>query len=213
MEFLQNPYVIGWFWVLITLGVMWAWAYTSNQNKINAAKTYSQQLTSFLGREYDQAQNLGDKFIITKVMDPNKKYVMINGQDTKRYYKYPIKGTFLAYTGQSLSNGATLDEPFTPGEWQVVVGMFTTNDDLKNCTNTQKGNDNYYLDAAQVDTDDGKADLCYGYDDTISQVIVAGTPTTIANIKNNVFKTSSNVKEITVTDGTNNFSGLVITIK
>ena len=212
ISFTQNPLILGAVAILTGIIVMAAMAYISSQRKINDAKLYASSLNSFLSQRYEQEQALGNTFNVQAVMDPAHKYVKINDQDTKLFYKYPIKWTFVAYTGSKLTAGATVDEKwYNLGNGQVAIGLFTTNDDLNSCNGTG-GTNTVYLDANDF-TANGPTDICGGFDDTISQVIVAGTPDTIKTIKDKVFKTASNVHEITVNDGSTALSGLVIDLK
>ena len=218
-EISQNPLVMTVFGAIIAIAVVGTIAYLNNRWKANDAEIYATTMNSYLSQEYNKAQSFGNDFYVSTVLDPNGKYIKVNDQNTKLFYKYPITDTFVTATGAKLQEWDTVDMPNDSiKDGQVAIGLFTTSSDLtaSNCSGAVNGTDSHYMTEkyATKANQSGKPDICKGYDDTISQVIVAGKPNVIKSIKSNVFKTASNVDDITVKDGgTTALSWLVITLK
>ena len=222
-EISQNPLVMSVFGAIIAVAVVGTIAYLNNENKANDAQIYATTLNGYLSQQYDKAQALSNDFYIASTLDKGNKYVKINGQNIKQFYKYPIATTFVTATGSELQAGDEVNMTWgTVNNGQVAIGLFTTSNDLTatscNINGTKYVTDWTYSHVmAAKDWTKTNAqwapDICKGYDDTISQIIVAGKPATIKSIENNVFKTASNVDEITVDNGGTTLSWLVITLK
>lgn len=218
-EISQNPLVMSVFGAIIAVAVVGTIAYLNNKNKANDAQIYATTLNGYLSQQYDKAQSLWNDLYIASTLDKGNKYVKVNGQNIKQFYKYPIATTFVTATGSKLQAGDEVNMTWgTVNNGQVAIGLFTTSNDLTNANCGSYVTDWTYshVMAAKDWTKanaDWKSDICKGYDDTISQVIVAGKPDTIKSIENNVFKTASNVDEITVDNSGATLSWLVITLK
>lgn len=218
-ELSENVLVKTVFGAIVAVAVVGAIAYFNNQSKINDASIYATTLNWYLQQEYNKAQSFWNDFYINTVLNSNGEYVEINDQKTKQFYKYPIAETFITATGSKLGEGSGVNMTWTDlRNGQVAIGLFTTSSDLTdaNCGNYVYSWTYSYVMNAKDWTKanaENKSDICKGYDDTVSQIIIAGNSSTIKSIKNNVYKTASNVDDITVYNWAKAFSWLVVTLR